>query len=1207
MSTITRPLAWAATAFSEIPMTFRKFLRAASGLALAAGVALTAAPSSTKAAPSPEFTYAASSSFIKDGYQENCRAVFVMNYRLHLTEQDLDAMIGSGFLAGTTLKFSDTLPAGLTWQSATFSGDITAPGGGAVSPALLSADHRTITNTLALSVADLSGDGEPGVRNFQVLAVAKIDKAAFPAPVSIANQAALDITFASGAIDAIPSHAAGVPDDGNYATGVPTQVAIDVTDCEPPPGIPGDEAAPCFDTDGGTVTCDPHGGGVFVYNMIVGPEMAGKTIELVALTPGVWVNPPSQVVPPGGGVLHWQIHGALPGMHVVLMTTGVDYIAGPKDGLGLCCAQRIEIIIPEDLDCPPGDEPNIRVEKIATVPSCTLAGGCNFKIRVTNTGPGVYDGPIVLGDESLPGTANITSVSAPWVCAFDLGLGYNVCQHPPVVLNPGEHVDLDISMQPAPGWDWNYIRNCAEYDYGRSGKPFFGDPTDDRSCAQIPICLNGELGCLVPPAGEPPPPKLDILKRADNVMCDHLEDGSVRCRYFIDVTNIGAGTHHGDVTIIDQFDHPPTSVDFSPAPPWVCVKENNVRYRCTYPNLTLVPGATATLQVEATIASPPEFPIGQLRNCTLFQGTPEAPANWKCAVSNLNEPIVGPNLAVNKVCNSGALGGSVACRISVTNSGGGIYDGTISVTDNAVDLTGGTPVTIETVTPDGAGWSCDPVPATGIGCAIPGSQVGPGATRFFDVTLMPGLNKRFKNCAEGMTASPSGDGDVHSFGESCAEGGVDILVEKTGPAQCPPGAGCTFSITVKNNGTTPFSGPVKFADGMEAAGGGSVPSMAIAAISPPLGCASEPVSLPFVCTATVSLAAGESRTHQITVAVPASIETTGGMKNCFAAFDGTSGLSAAKPAGEQPDSGSPIDGVGCAEFVFNKQQAQQCTAGMVLNEQGLCACPSGSSWNGRKCKTSGGDDVEPVPPVTPSCTPVDGQIIDNNGRCVCPDGTRWKDGKCRKIQTQCTPVGGQIIDKNGRCVCPDGTSWKDGKCRKIQTQCTPVGGQIIDKNGRCVCPEGTTWKNGKCKANQPTCRIKGQTFNKAAGKCVCPQGQKVINGACRVPDQSTTDPVEPQGGGCTPGPGQVKDSKGRCVCKAGYIPLSSKVCIKLVIPNLGGNTNDNNSTQTQGCTPGPGQVKDKNGRCVCKRGYVPSGGNSCKPKAQTLDPAINIQ
>ena len=38
-------------------------------------------------------------------------------------------------------------------------------------------------------------------------------------------------------------------------------------------------------------------------------------------------------------------------------------------------------------------------------------------------------------------------------------------------LEPGEWVELKLGFAPGPGWDWNFIGNCAAYDYTASGKP----------------------------------------------------------------------------------------------------------------------------------------------------------------------------------------------------------------------------------------------------------------------------------------------------------------------------------------------------------------------------------------------------------------------------------------------------------------------------------------------------------------------------------------------------------------------------------------------------------------------------------------------------------------------------------------------------------------------------------------------------------------
>ena len=55
---------------------------------------------------------------------------------------------------------------------------------------------------------------------------------------------------------------------------------------------------------------------------------------------------------------------------------------------------------------------------------------------------------------------------------------------------------------------------------------------------------------------------------------------------------------------------------------------------------------------------------------------------------------------------------------------------------------------------------------------------------------------------------------------------------------------------------------------MDAQGAGSIDGVAISETTPPFGCDSEPTALPFDCEATLNLAPGESRVHQVTVVIP---------------------------------------------------------------------------------------------------------------------------------------------------------------------------------------------------------------------------------------------------------------------------------------------------------------------------------------------------
>ena len=85
-------------------------------------------------------------------------------------------------------------------------------------------------------------------------------------------------------------------------------------------------------------------------------------MQVRTTTPGIIVAPMAQIVPAGGGVLNWTITGALPGDVVHLIVTGIETYAGPEEGVGLCCTQTVDIVIPPDLECPPtSGEPDIEV------------------------------------------------------------------------------------------------------------------------------------------------------------------------------------------------------------------------------------------------------------------------------------------------------------------------------------------------------------------------------------------------------------------------------------------------------------------------------------------------------------------------------------------------------------------------------------------------------------------------------------------------------------------------------------------------------------------------------------------------------------------------------------------------------------------------------------------------------------------------------
>ncbi|RWP75410.1 MAG: hypothetical protein EOR11_32650 [Mesorhizobium sp.] len=1071
--------------------------------------------------------------FTKKGTQRSCDyVVYSLSFGLRGDAQafaDLTALLKT-----LKIEFKDQLPHGLSIVSANVSGDGTDASGGPLPGVSISTsagpnDTATVSD-FRLSAADLDGAGAANERviNFQI--TAKIDHAAFPSPTVIDNQGVIKVSNGAGPGTIIPSQDPGKPDDGDYKTGAKTSIKIDLTNCDKRPPPPDRE---CFKVERGTVDCVP-GGGAFIYHMPVGPEMGGKWVQVSTTTSGITIIPDTQLVPAGGGVLNWKIVGASPGDIIHLIVTGIETYAGPKEGWGLCCTQTIDIVIPRDQRCPPKDkEPDLKVEKRADVTRCTMGGGCDFTIRVTNVGTGAYHGKIVLDEVTLPAGSTLDSgPNPPWVCVP--GITPMICTHPVTTLNPGASVDLKLGFKPAGGWQGSVLRNCATYNYGASGKPLFGSQSNDRGCASIPVCRRGDRDRDCRPPVEK---KVDLIlkKRARVPVC--TADGI--CHFVIDIINNGTSTYNGPLTVIDSYPAgAPASSTFGPSPPWTCVPTGPGLFRCDHAGISLPPGGSTPIVVKAVM--PAGYQSDIVENCATVKPIPgenDLTNNKACAKERFRHPNAGkPTLRITKVCNGSLAGAAlISCRITVISLGTAAPTGPVRVNDAATLVAGGAPVQIQTVTPDGAEWACGPVPANALSCQIPGAVMTPGISRHFDVTVS--ANGAFENCARGSYGPAPGDDVVYPFGQACAKGGGSstIRVEKTGDRECKLGQPCSFEITIANDGTTPFSGPVRIGDAIGVEGLGRLEGVEITSIDPPFGCSPEPATLPLSCIANLSLGTGESRVHHVTVVIPedgrlANLQGNVSGQNCVGVLSpdtrvqGGGDVLGGDQTNVQGDRGKAY---ACHPFTISQETNKECSQGFVMNDAGRCVCPEGTTYRNGQCSPGGG--IVPKPEQPKRCVLLEGQIRTEDGRCVCPRGTGLENGRCVRTDRpeQCT-IRGQVHDADGDCVCPRGTEVRNGACRPMRPkpeQCT-IRGQVHDADGDCVCPRGTEVRNGACRPIRPKpdqCTIRGQVHD-AKGNCVCPRGTEVRGNACRR-KQPTQEQCDIRG--------QVHNKRGECGCPRG--------------------------------------------------------------------------
>ena len=283
----------------------------------------------------------------------------------------------------------------------------------------------------------------------------------------------------------------------------------------------------------------------------------------------------------------------------------------------------------------------------------------------------------------------------------------------------------------------------------------------------------------------------------------------------------------------------------------------------------------------------------------------EAPATPVTPILYPMPTPVDGGIWIKKECLPSPFGGLIHCLITVTNSGDAILDAPVSFFHAATILAGpgaGGAVTIVAAAPDVPQWVCTPTPAPNLSCSLPPELLPPGASHVVDVTidtgpLVPGGNHGFHNCAN--LQAPA-------HGVACADGGASLVIIKTAPAACAPGADCTFGVTITNTGSQPFSGDVQLSDAAFVGAGAAMPAL-ITGIMPPLGCVPAPGALPFSCIAPMSLAPGESKPFAITVTMPAGAPPGYWAHNCISAS-----APGAPPPALPPPSGVVDNAVSCA-------------------------------------------------------------------------------------------------------------------------------------------------------------------------------------------------------------------------------------------------------------------------------------------------------
>jgi hypothetical protein len=245
----------------------------------------------------------------------------------------------------------------------------------------------------------------------------------------------------------------------------------------------------------------------------------------------------------------------------------------------------------------PSEEFNLRIEKRAIGPC--VAGGlgflCDYVVRVTNTGPDPYIGPVIVKDQlpAAPAGAVMTfSPQPPWLC-LEILPSEHQCTYDPAVLWPGDSVDLFVNVDLPAAYPLCYIDNAA----GLVWPLGLGDanPADDF-----------DIGTALIPAAHCPPPggdttNLKIEKFPWTPFCQE-DPAAFVCRYFVIVRNMGPGVYNDTIKVAETVPAG-TTATFALQPPWNCAGAGP-NYSCEHEPVILNPFEGVVLGATVTVPKP---------------------------------------------------------------------------------------------------------------------------------------------------------------------------------------------------------------------------------------------------------------------------------------------------------------------------------------------------------------------------------------------------------------------------------------------------------------------------------------------------------------------------------------------------------------------------------------------------------------------------
>ena len=271
--------------------------------------------------------------------------------------------------------------------------------------------------------------------------------------------------------------------------------------------------------------------------------------------------------------------------------------------------------------------------------------------------------------------------------------------------------------------------------------------------------------------------------------------------YTVTVKNVGTSSSSGTVTVTET---PPAGLTITAlsGTGWTCIVATQTCIRAdalapaaSYPDITV------TTSVGASVAP------GRMTNIVIVSGGGDSnPGNNTASdPTTITAPVSGTDLTIAKVHSpsSAVPGQTITYTVTVKNVGSSPSSGAVTVTE--------TPPAGLTITAlAGAGWTCT-VPTCTRSDALAPAASYPGITVTTSVgaSVAPGTVTNIAVVSGGGDSNPANNTASDPTTITSPVSGSDLTIAKVhSPSSAVPGQTVTYTVTVRNVGTSPSSGTV---------------------------------------------------------------------------------------------------------------------------------------------------------------------------------------------------------------------------------------------------------------------------------------------------------------------------------------------------------------------------------------------------------------